>query len=932
LPNQSPNYLLVQVHNDGEENMKQKTILLTFILVLVLAACGGEDPTPTPVPVTETPAAAEVAPTAVPPTEVPPTVPPTAAPATDTPAAESSPLDTMTHVPDPNLVNITWQWQQRDNPDGSNLITVPNPENYTLLFNEDGTFNAQIDCNNAGGGYASSGDGGIFMELGPMTRAACGPESLDNDMINMFGPAQNYRFEEDGNVLVFSWVAGGPVDTFRNAAAEEGEIGVRTIPPDAIQMNMNGLAETYSWQIVEASEIPPGPGGQGFPVHIFLTFDNETPEQVLANNGRRMYIFPVEEYIALYDAAGNTIVADQVTRLEQLIAEAPGRAELPGDPMPLLPPPSSFMDRWAQFSDLDFGVGTGVRYVSDSPNRQQIGPWTNDVTAYYYEGLTSNGRFYVSLYWPVSTAALPNTAAEVPADVNAQATNPETYPGYLQATKDTLNALTPAEWAPDLSQLDVLVQSLTFPTEAAPSLTGTTWEWFSLTNPLGVTAVNDPSRYTVRFNEDGTAVIKADCNDVAGTYTATDEGALAITLGPSTLALCPEDSQDQQFLTGLENAAVYFFQEGDLFIDMFADGGTLRFRPQQLVELPPPAAGEPTATVTAPDGIFLRAGPGTDYPSLGVAAFGETGKVIGRSQDGQWWVVETPNLPEGQAWVSAAFVEVENVDNVPVVAAPPLTPAFVGSTWYWVSLTTPVEQVPAGKPGQTFILFNADGTANFNTDCNVGIAAYQTEGSSISITVQQISLAACPEDSQEQLFLNALENAAIYFLQDGDLFIDLVADGGTMRFSPQPASGGDTGDTGDTGDNQPVAGAQGVTFQVVSFGPLGAEAPPLPGTTITALFTAAQVSGSAGCNSYTAPLTPVENYFTVGLPAVTASLCTDPAGIMEQETAFLAALQGVNGFEWVSQTFEDGRVVVTSGQLFYTLTDGTEGVMNLVAQ
>ena len=40
---------------------------------------------------------------------------------------------------------------------------------------------------------------------------------------------------------------------------------------------------------------------------------------------------------------------------------------------------------------------------------------------------------------------------------------------------------------------------------------------------------------------------------------------------------------------------------------------------------------------------------------------------IGRSQDGQWWVVETPNLPEGQAWVSAAFVEVENADNVPVV-------------------------------------------------------------------------------------------------------------------------------------------------------------------------------------------------------------------------------------------------------------------------
>ena len=53
--------------------------------------------------------------------------------------------------------------------------------------------------------------------------------------------------------------------------------------------------------------------------------------------------------------------------------------------MPLLPPPSSFMDRWVQFRDQAFGVGQGVRYVSDSPFRQQIGAWTNETTDYYYE-------------------------------------------------------------------------------------------------------------------------------------------------------------------------------------------------------------------------------------------------------------------------------------------------------------------------------------------------------------------------------------------------------------------------------------------------------------------------------------------------------------------------------------------------------------------
>ena len=33
------------------------------------------------------------------------------------------------------------------------------------------------------------------MELGAMTAAACEPGSLADQMANMFGPAQNYRFE-----------------------------------------------------------------------------------------------------------------------------------------------------------------------------------------------------------------------------------------------------------------------------------------------------------------------------------------------------------------------------------------------------------------------------------------------------------------------------------------------------------------------------------------------------------------------------------------------------------------------------------------------------------------------------------------------------------------------------------------------------------------
>jgi hypothetical protein len=43
----------------------------------------------------------------------------------------------------------------------------------------------------------------------------CGEDSLDVQMSQLFGPAQNYQFEEGGAVLKFIWVAAGPIDYYR---------------------------------------------------------------------------------------------------------------------------------------------------------------------------------------------------------------------------------------------------------------------------------------------------------------------------------------------------------------------------------------------------------------------------------------------------------------------------------------------------------------------------------------------------------------------------------------------------------------------------------------------------------------------------------------------------------------------------------------------
>jgi heat shock protein HslJ len=912
--------------------MKKIYITFVFLLALVLAACS-EEPTPTPAPT-------EVPPTEAPPTEVveeaPTEVSPTEVPPTEVPPTPESPLEQMEHTADPLLVDKVWEWQRRDDSSGTTEIAVPDPDAYTITFNEDGTFNATLDCNNASGQYATPEPGSIFMELGPMTTAECGPDSLAGDMANMFGPAQSYRFEMEDQVLVFSWAAGGPVDYYRDATAEvPGEAEVEAIPPDSIQMDLQGLAESFSWTVQPGFPPSPGPGGGGMPPHILVTFDGESSEEAMSSNSQRMYIFPTQAYIDMYDAQDNSIVADQVARLEELIATAEGRQELPDSPMPLLPPPDSFMERWAQFLDLDFGVGRGVRYISDSPYRLAVGPWTNETTGYYYEGLTDNGVFYVSLFWPESTESLPNTVDDVPEDAMAAVSDSDAYSAYIQETKDTLNALPASAWAPDLTLLDDMVQSLTFPTSLEPDLTGQTWQWLSMTDPEGETTVDDPSRYTILFNDDDTAEITADCNNVGATYTV-DEGSINITLGPSTLVACPPDSLDQQFLAGLENAAIYFFEEGDLFLDLTADGGTMRFTAGELVELPEPEEGEPTGTVTAPDGLFVRSGPGTEYPTIGAVPFEATGEITGRSEDGQWWVIDVPptaEVPNGQGWVFAEFVEVTNVENVPVVEAPPLGAALTGTTWEWLSLTDPLEVTEVSDPSLYTILFNADGSANIKADCNNVVATYTVEDGSISITLGPSTLAACGPESLDQQYLGGLENAVIYFFEEGDLFLDLFADGGTMRFRPaQPAQPVEDGGSAPAPNpDLPVESAQGIQFQLTSFGPAGAEQPVLPGTEITATFSETEVAGSAGCNDYTGALTPVDDYFTVGPAATTLRACSEPDGIMEQEQAYLAALEATDGFLWTSQLVDDATVI-TAGQVFYTLNDGTSGVLNYIAR
>ena len=91
--------------------------------------------------------------------------------------------------------------------------------------------------------------------------------------------------------------------------------------------------------------------------------------------------------------------------------------------------------------------------------------------------------------------------------------------GYIKAQAEMLNALAPADWQPDLSQLDALVGSLRIQGMPRSGLHDVVWQWTGSTYQGKENPIADPALYEVVYGSDGTLSVKADCNRASGTYT-----------------------------------------------------------------------------------------------------------------------------------------------------------------------------------------------------------------------------------------------------------------------------------------------------------------------------------------------------------------------------------------------------------------------------
>jgi len=110
-----------------------------------------------------------------------------------------SPEPAPTRDPTIALVGPTWRWSELIE-EGEPSI-VPNPQNYTIGFEPDLTLRVTADCNSGTGTFAVDGDR-IRLDLGDISQAECGPDSLSEQYLALLRTVDEYELDE-GLLLLY---------------------------------------------------------------------------------------------------------------------------------------------------------------------------------------------------------------------------------------------------------------------------------------------------------------------------------------------------------------------------------------------------------------------------------------------------------------------------------------------------------------------------------------------------------------------------------------------------------------------------------------------------------------------------------------------------------------------------------------------------------
>ncbi len=203
------------------------------------------------------------------------------------------------------------------------------------------------------------------------------------------------------------------------------------------------------------------PGGADAPyVEFLFTHDETTPESLFEVGGIRLYRIADTTpygYMTPQINGVNVLLSGRVA-LEQFMQTNPDANNYV---LPFLPVMPAAQVIRARVGLLQLDTVGGISYVT--AYRQDASPFTATEFLYTFQGISTDGQYYVSAVFRLNTELFP---AEIPADFDMDAFIAGIQ-DYFAESISTLNAAAPDDFTPSLDTLDALFASFTFTTDAA---------------------------------------------------------------------------------------------------------------------------------------------------------------------------------------------------------------------------------------------------------------------------------------------------------------------------------------------------------------------------------------------------------------------------------------------------------------------------------
>jgi Leucine-rich repeat (LRR) protein len=190
------------------------------------------------------------------------------------------------------------------------------------------------------------------------------------------------------------------------------------------------------------------------PEHVRFTFAGapgallRNPLSAALSDQAQVLIYPAHDFEAL-----DRHIRLKVSDLLKLLADRPATIE--GE-LPLLPLNNAGQVLHARVHYLDFENGSGVSFLTQ--NAMGLSAINNQELFYTFQGLTDDRAYYVAIFFPVTLPALPATGQLSEDEFANLMAN---YQAYLADTTTLLDSSAPETFAPDLTQVDRLIETLT---------------------------------------------------------------------------------------------------------------------------------------------------------------------------------------------------------------------------------------------------------------------------------------------------------------------------------------------------------------------------------------------------------------------------------------------------------------------------------------